>query len=239
MRGGTDWIGSRRAGRQRYTHFNSDIWWNWNCAPLWHGWDHYYRRWLWGVRLGDRHALRTPGSICTRVTKPGKVTELDRQYMMALLQSDTEIDDILVRASILHRVELVATGIDDVVLIVSTQSDQTFWINEFLMRNGHLYFCIDHERDHDIWNLIDSFHFIVGEIPWWSVKVRLYFEMRVTLKSQTALASINLLIWSKYMIWYYRCRSFGISCGSIWRFKRARRPSAVNKYTWRPSRINL
>lgn len=38
-----------------------------------------------GSSLGDRHALSTPFSICARVTKPGKVTALDRQYMMALL----------------------------------------------------------------------------------------------------------------------------------------------------------
>ena len=43
-----------------------------------------------------------------RATKPGKVIELDRQHMLALMQSDAELGEILTRAFILRRVELVA-----------------------------------------------------------------------------------------------------------------------------------
>ena len=100
-----------------------------------------------------------------RATTPGKVIELDRQHMMALLQSDAEIGDILMRAFILRRVELVATGIGDVVLIGSTHSAETFRIKEFLMRNGHPYSYIDLERDPDVQNLLDSFHITASEIP--------------------------------------------------------------------------
>src|SRR5215212_8392537 len=100
-----------------------------------------------------------------RATKPGKVIELDRQDMRALVQSDAELGEILTRAFILRRVELVAAGVGDVVLIGSTHSAGTLQIKEFLMRNGHPYSYIDLERDPDVQNLLDSFHLVASEIP--------------------------------------------------------------------------
>jgi thioredoxin reductase (NADPH) len=100
-----------------------------------------------------------------RATKPGKVIELDRQHMRALVQSDAELGQILMRAFILRRVELVAAGVGDVVLIGSTHSAGTLRIKEFLMRNGHPYTFIDLERDPDVQNLLDSFHIAASEIP--------------------------------------------------------------------------
>jgi thioredoxin reductase (NADPH) len=82
-----------------------------------------------------------------RATKPSKVFELDRQHMLALLQSDAELGEILTRAFILRRVELVAAGVGDVVLIGSTHSADTLRIKEFLIRNGHPYSYIDLEHD--------------------------------------------------------------------------------------------
>jgi thioredoxin reductase (NADPH) len=100
-----------------------------------------------------------------RATKPGKVIELDRQHMLVLLQSDAELGEILTRAFILRRVELVAAGVGDVVLIGSTHSADTLRIKEFLIRNGHPYSYIDLEHDPDVQNLLDSFHLAASEIP--------------------------------------------------------------------------
>ena len=85
--------------------------------------------------------------------------------MMALLQGDDEVGEILMRAFILRRVELVAAGVGDVVLIGSANSAGTFRIKEFLMRNGHPYHYIDLERDPDVQNLLDNFHVLASEIP--------------------------------------------------------------------------
>jgi thioredoxin reductase (NADPH) len=100
-----------------------------------------------------------------RVIKPGKVIELNRQNMMALIQSDAEIGEILIRAFILRRTELLAAGVGDVVLIGSIHSPGTLRIKEFLIRNGHPYSYIDLERDPDVQNLLDSFHINSSEIP--------------------------------------------------------------------------
>jgi thioredoxin reductase (NADPH) len=50
------------------------------------------------------------------VTKPGEVIEVDRQSMLTLVQTDTELGEIMLRALIRRRVELVAAGVGDVVL---------------------------------------------------------------------------------------------------------------------------
>ncbi len=97
--------------------------------------------------------------------KPGEVIELDRQHMLALVQTDAELGEVLMRAFILRRVELVAAGMGDVVLIGSRHSADTLRIKEFLMRNGHPYSYIDLERDPDVQNLLDSFHIAASEIP--------------------------------------------------------------------------
>jgi len=100
-----------------------------------------------------------------RATKPGKVIELDHQHMLTLVQTDAELGEILMRAFILRRVELVAAGVGDIVLIGSTHSAGTLRIKEFLMRNGHPYSYIDLEHDPDVQNLLDSFQISASEIP--------------------------------------------------------------------------
>jgi thioredoxin reductase (NADPH) len=100
-----------------------------------------------------------------RATKPGKVIELDRQQMLSLIQTDAELGEILMRAFILRRVELIAAGVGDVVLVGSTYSASTHRIKEFLMRNGQPYSYMDLERDPDVQNLVDSFQISASEIP--------------------------------------------------------------------------
>jgi thioredoxin reductase (NADPH) len=100
-----------------------------------------------------------------RVTKPGKVIELGHQQMLTLVQTDAELSDILMRAFILRRVELIAAGVGDIILIGSTHSASTLRIKEFLMRNGHPYSYIDLEHDPDVQNLLDSFQVSASEIP--------------------------------------------------------------------------
>ena len=112
-----------------------------------------------GTRSGRRTLFRV------RSSKSGEVIELDRQHMLALVQSDAELGQILMRAFILRRVELVAAGVGDVVLIGSTHSAGTLRIKEFLMRNGHPYSFIDLERDPDVQNLLDTFDLAASEIP--------------------------------------------------------------------------
>jgi thioredoxin reductase (NADPH) len=100
-----------------------------------------------------------------RATKPGQLIELDRQHMMTLIQTDAELGEILTRAFILRRIELIAAGVGDIVLVGSTYSASTLRIKEFLMRNGHPYSYIDLEHDADVQKLLDTFKISASEIP--------------------------------------------------------------------------
>jgi len=100
-----------------------------------------------------------------RVSQPGEVIELDRERVLALIQTDAELGEIFMRAFILRRVELIARGFGDVVLVGSRHSAGTLRIKEFLMRNGHPYSYIDLERDSDVEELLDRFHVAAADIP--------------------------------------------------------------------------
>lgn len=108
---------------------------------------------------GRRTMLRIEAS------KPGEVIELDRRQMMALVQGDAEIGEIVVRAFILRRAGLVSGHIGDVVLVGSAHSADTLRLKEFLMRNGHPYAYLDLERDTDAEQLMTSFNIAASDIP--------------------------------------------------------------------------
>jgi thioredoxin reductase (NADPH) len=100
-----------------------------------------------------------------RVTEPGEVIVLERNNLLALVKTDAELGEILMRAFILRRVELVSAGMGNVVLIGSTHCAGTLRVKEFLMRNGHPYSYIDLERDPDVQTMMDGFRIAVSEIP--------------------------------------------------------------------------
>src|ERR1044071_8427160 len=119
-----------------------------------------------GQFTGEVNMLsRRRSLVRARVTKPGKVIELDHQQMLSLVQTDPELSGIFMRAFILRRVELIAAGVGDIVLVGSAYSADTLRIKEFLMRNGHPHSYIDLERDPDVQNLLDSFQVSASEIP--------------------------------------------------------------------------
>ncbi len=100
-----------------------------------------------------------------QASQDGEVIELDRRSMMALVQTDAEIGEIVMRAFILRRIAFVTAGIGDVVLVGSAHSADTLRIKEFLMRNGHPYAYMDLEHDAEVEQLMQTFGVASGEIP--------------------------------------------------------------------------
>jgi len=95
----------------------------------------------------------------------GEVIEVDRDQLLSLVQTDSELSDILMRAFILRRVELIARGYGDVVLVGSVHCASTLRIREFLTRNGHPYSSIDLDLDAGVQELLDRFHIGMSDIP--------------------------------------------------------------------------
>src|SRR5262252_4135216 len=106
-----------------------------------------------------------PSMARVRVSEPGEVIELTREQLLALVQTDAELGEILMRAFILRRLELIAHDVGGVVIIGSTYNAATLRIREFLTRNGHPFHFIDLDRDADAQELLDRFHVGVADVP--------------------------------------------------------------------------
>jgi len=100
-----------------------------------------------------------------RVREAGEVIELTREELVALVQVDAELGEILMRAFVLRRAELIASGVGDAVLVGSSHSGGTLRAREFLTRNGHPFAYIDLDRDPDTQVLLDRFHITAADIP--------------------------------------------------------------------------
>jgi len=105
------------------------------------------------------------GLARTRVREAGEVIDVDRPQLMSLVQTDSELSEILMRAFILRRLELIAMGSADVVLLGSRHSAGTLRIKEFLTRNGQPLNYIDLEQDAEAQELLDRFHVGVADVP--------------------------------------------------------------------------
>ena len=96
----------------------------------------------------------------------GEVIELDREQLLALVQTDTELERDL------HAGLHPAPGGADRAAASATSCSSgrrippgTLRIQEFLTRNGHPYTYIDLDRDPDVQALLDRFHVGVADVP--------------------------------------------------------------------------
>jgi thioredoxin reductase (NADPH) len=106
-----------------------------------------------------------PALARTRATQPGDIIDLGRDQLLDVVQTDAELSEVMMRAFILRRVELIARGFGDVVLVGSTHCAGTLRIKEFLTRNGHPHAFIDLDRESDAQELFDRFHITSADIP--------------------------------------------------------------------------
>ncbi|MFL6436269.1 MAG: FAD-dependent oxidoreductase [Terriglobales bacterium] len=119
-----------------------------------------------GEFTGEANMLSGRRSLaCARMKQAGEVIQLDRHALQTLVQTDVELSEILMRAFIFRRLELIAAGAGDAVLVGSSHSSGTLRIKEFLGRNGHPYSYIDLDKDEGVQDLLDHFQVRIDEIP--------------------------------------------------------------------------
>src|SRR5262245_57189725 len=119
-----------------------------------------------GMFTGELNVLTgRRGLISIRVAEAAELIEIERDALRTLVQTDSELSDIFLRAFILRRLELIARGIGNIVLIGSNHSLDTFRIKDFLTRNYQPYLYIDPESDTDVQDLLDRFHLAIADLP--------------------------------------------------------------------------
>ncbi len=100
-----------------------------------------------------------------RVREAGEVLYLDVPRFRRLVQGDSELSEVFMRAFILRRMALLAHGAGDAIVIGSEHSAGALRIREFFTRNGHPFSYLDVEKDHDVQGLLDKFQVRVTDVP--------------------------------------------------------------------------
>jgi thioredoxin reductase (NADPH) len=119
-----------------------------------------------GQFTGEANLLTGRRSLARlRVTEPGEVVELTREQLLALVQADAELSEILMRSFIMRRLEMIAQELGDAVVIGSMHNAGTLRVKEFLTRNGHPFHYVDLDRDQEAQELLDRFHVGVADVP--------------------------------------------------------------------------
>jgi thioredoxin reductase (NADPH) len=119
-----------------------------------------------GAFTGEANGLLgRPPMTRMRVVEAGEAVELTREQMLSLVQNDTEIGDIVMRAYIYRRMELVNKGLGDVLVLGSAHCSGTLRVKEFLTRNGHPFTYIDLDTDKDAESLLQHFQVSSADVP--------------------------------------------------------------------------
>jgi thioredoxin reductase (NADPH) len=105
------------------------------------------------------------GLVRIRAAEKSELIEIEREALQALVETDSELSDIFLRAFILRRLELIAREVGDIVLIGSSHSVDTLRIKEFLTRNYQPYSYIDLERDAEVQEMLDRFSLSIDDLP--------------------------------------------------------------------------
>ncbi|HXO84115.1 MAG TPA: FAD-dependent oxidoreductase, partial [Gemmatimonadales bacterium] len=119
-----------------------------------------------GMFTGERSIL-AGGRFLGRIaaTVPSEVIEVERDELLTLMKTDTELSDIFLRAFILRRLQLIDRELGDVVILGSSHCSGLLHIIEFLTRNGHPYRMVDLDTDAASQELLDRFHLTPEDVP--------------------------------------------------------------------------
>jgi thioredoxin reductase (NADPH) len=119
-----------------------------------------------GDFTGEMSALRGSASfVRTRVREAGEVISMTPENLRRLVQGDSELSELFMRAFILRRMALMQAQQGDVVLVGSRDSAATLRIRQFLSRNAVPYVGLDADTDVDAAALLEQFHVGASELP--------------------------------------------------------------------------
>src|SRR5258707_704873 len=119
-----------------------------------------------GMFIGELNVLSgRRGLVRIRAAEKSELIEIQREALQALVETDTELSDIFLRAFILRRLELIAREVGDIALIGSSHSLDTLRIKEFLTHNYQPYSYIDLERDAEVQQMLDRFSLSIDDLP--------------------------------------------------------------------------
>lgn len=91
--------------------------------------------------------------------------EIPRPRLLAVVQTDSELSELFLRAFILRRTGLIANSQGDVVLIGSRRSADTLRAHEFLTRNAHPHVYLEMESEPNIQSMFACLQVTEADLP--------------------------------------------------------------------------
>jgi thioredoxin reductase (NADPH) len=121
-----------------------------------------------GQFTGEMSTLRGARNLVrARMLEAGELIVIDHENLRNVVQTDSAISELFMRAFILRRMNLIQTQkqASDVILVGSHHSAGTLRVQQFLERNGMPYAWLDVETDPSAEALLTRFHVAADEIP--------------------------------------------------------------------------
>jgi thioredoxin reductase (NADPH) len=119
-----------------------------------------------GSFTGDTGTLRAISSVVRmRVRAAGEVLAIDDAQLRDIVQTDSELSELFMRAFILRRVALITSQSSDVILLGSKHSAGTLRLQQFLTRNTYPFVNLDIDTDASVRDLLERFHVTVEDLP--------------------------------------------------------------------------
>ena len=114
------------------------------AIDLFDGEGDYVRSYLPGQFSGELHLFSGRASLLDgRAAAGTRLLRLSPQAFRRMASAEPDIGEIIMRAFILRRVDLLATGFGGITLVGSAEDPETHRIREFLTRNAHPHRFVD------------------------------------------------------------------------------------------------
>src|SRR3981189_1093727 len=119
-----------------------------------------------GSFTGEMSTLQGIGSLVrARVRDEGEVLVIGEDRLRTIVQTDSELSELFMRAFILRRVGLIASQAGDVILLGSSFSAGTLRLQQFLTRNAFPYVNPDLNKDAAVQTLLERFQIKADDVP--------------------------------------------------------------------------
>ena len=119
-----------------------------------------------GSFSGELSTLRGVGSVARmRVGSDGKALSISDSDLRAVIQTDSELSELFMRAFILRRVGLIRSASGDVVLLGSASGASTLRLQQFLTRNTFPFVSLDVTSDAAAKDLQQRFQIADSDMP--------------------------------------------------------------------------
>ena len=106
-----------------------------------------------------------PAVVTLRAAEASEVVEIGRDQLLEIVQADSDLSDVFMRAFLLRRLELIARNLGDAVLVGSNHNPDMLRIRDFLSRNDYPYTTLDLDTDRDAQSMLDRFGLQIDETP--------------------------------------------------------------------------